>query len=228
MNRTLAPEWLDALPSANSHAVGSRRDLRRLNSFMRHPALVSAALRNSFPNRPPAGIAELGAGDGSFLLKTASLLASSFPSFPSMKCVLVDRRPSVSDATRRAFDRLGCRVEVIEADVFDWLQSSQADAAVANLFLHHFTDSELRRLFFLLSTKCNALVACEPRRALFPFVVSHLLGGIGCNAVTRHDAPISVRAGFRSSELTALWPDSAWRLRENGAGLFSHLFVARR
>jgi hypothetical protein len=51
---------------------------------------------------------------------------------------------------------------------------------------------------------------------------------IGCNAVTRHDAAASVRAGFAGRELSALWPARpGWRLREGRAGLFSHLFVAR-
>jgi hypothetical protein len=42
-----------------------------------------------------------------------------------------------------------------------------------------------------------------------------------------HDAEISVRAGFRDSELSALWPsDARWQLNEQRAGLFSHRFVA--
>jgi hypothetical protein len=38
-----------------------------------------------------------------------------------------------------------------------------------------------------------------------------LLWLIGCNAVTRHDAAVSMRAGFIRQELSALWPD-----RQNG------------
>jgi hypothetical protein len=56
-----------------------------------------------------------------------------------------------------------------------------------------------------------------------------MLGLIGANAVTRHDAAVSVRAGFQGGELSALWPaDPRWRLRECRAGLFSHLFLAQR
>jgi hypothetical protein len=56
-----------------------------------------------------------------------------------------------------------------------------------------------------------------------------LLWAIGCNAVTRHDATVSVRAGFSGNELSALWPaDSGWQLTERRAGFFSHVFVARR
>jgi hypothetical protein len=52
---------------------------------------------------------------------------------------------------------------------------------------------------------------------------------LGCNAVTCHDATVSVRAGFSGRDLSVLWPPSAdWELSESRAGLFSHLLVARR
>jgi hypothetical protein len=38
-----------------------------------------------------------------------------------------------------------------------------------------------------------------------------------------------VQAGFTGRELSALWPKSGqWELLERRAGLFSHLFIARR
>jgi hypothetical protein len=39
---------------------------------------------------------------------------------------------------------------------------------------------------------------------------------------------LSVRAGFSGRELSALWPKGDWLLEERHAGLFSHLFTARR
>jgi hypothetical protein len=62
-----------------------------------------------------------------------------------------------------------------------------------------------------------------------PLFFSRLLRVIGCNDVTRHDATISVRAGFSGEELSALWPDKQnWQLTERRAGLFSHLFIAQK
>ena len=66
-------------------------------------------------------------------------------------------------------------------------------------------------------------------RGCLPLAGSHMLGLIGCNDVTRHDAVLSVRAGFTGRELSALWPkDDGWMLEERRAGLFSHLFTAYR
>jgi hypothetical protein len=112
--------------------------------------------------------------------------------------------------------------------VFDWLTASgQAGVISANLFLHHFSEPELARLLNLVATRCQGFIACEPRRSLTSLVASRLLGLIGCNGVTRHDAVISVRAGFSGKELSRLWPkDRPWMATERKAGLFSHAFVA--
>jgi hypothetical protein len=51
---------------------------------------------------------------------------------------------------------------------------------------------------------------------------------LACHAVTRHDAVVSVRAGFTGRELSPLWPaDDSWILTERAAGCFSHSFVAQ-
>jgi hypothetical protein len=59
--------------------------------------------------------------------------------------------------------------------------------------------------------------------------VSAVVGLVGCTDVTRHDAVVSVRAGFVSGEISRAWPqDGAWRIEDRPRGLFSHLFSARR
>ncbi len=124
----------------------------------------------------------------------------------------------------------GWRAKAIEADVFDWLRETAAvDAIVANLFLHHFEPPRLAEMLALAAVRARVFVACEPRRSAFALNGARLLGLAGCNDVSRHDAVVSVRAGFRDGELASLWPkDAAWELREGARGLFSHVFVARR
>ena len=100
---------------------------------------------------------------------------------------------------------------------------------VANLFLHHFSAPRLAELCNLAARHAQILVAIEPRRSTWALVFSHLVGLIGCNRVTRHDAPVSVRAGFHGGELSQSWSgDGEWSLEERAVGLFSHLFIARR
>jgi hypothetical protein len=87
----------------------------------------------------------------------------------------------------------------------------------------------LSRLLALAAARTDVFAACEPRRAQLPLAFSRMVGFIGCNSVTRHDAVVSVRAGFAGNELSALWPTRPeWRLRERGAGFFTHTFLAVR
>lgn len=220
--RLVEPEWLDELPVEDPGAIGSRRDLRRLNWFMNHAAIMSAALR-AFPK--PSRVVDLGAGDGAFTLKLAISAQ-----WKNVEVVLVDRSATISPDVRRAFQALDCSVSCIQQDVFDALEIvGSADGILANLFLHHFKDIALQRLFSIAALRCRWLVACEPRRSAMALTASRLVGLIGCNAVTRHDAVASVRAGFRADEISEQWPANGdWSLKERPAGLFSHLFVASR
>ena len=221
--RIVEPEWLDTLPSEDERAVRSRRDLARINGLMYNAGIVAAAL-SKLPDKP-LRIAELGAGDGHF----ASRMLRRLPRAKG-HLVLVDRTPTVSALTQRTLEAQGWTVEIARTDVFEWLASAgHCNAIYANLFLHHFDDVPLSRMLGHVSERCDQFVACEPRRSPMALAGSRLLGLIGCNDVTRHDAVVSVRAGFTEDDITALWPDEdRWTLREVPAGLFSHRFTARR
>lgn len=224
LQRQVDPEWLDDLPADDPRAVRSRMDLRRVNGVMGHARIIRSALRGRLPGSG-ARVAELGAGDGTLLLSVLPKLGDC----RRTRLVFVDRQPVVSGETIRRYAEHGCSATIDAADVFDWLahQTLVFDVIVANLFLHHFKPPELTRLLALAACRTRLFAACEPRRARMPLAGSRMLGLIGCNDVTRHDAHLSVRAGFTDQELSALWPaDSSWTLAEGRAGLFSHLFTA--
>jgi hypothetical protein len=227
--RRVEPEWLDELAPNDPRAIRSRRDLRRVNSFMLQAGIMQHLLLSACGDERPRFILELGGGDGSFILKVAQGLARNWP---GVRVTLLDRQPVVAKETREAFQTLGWNVEVVTADVFAFLEAAagtQVDVVTANLFLHHFPDARLGQLLAMAAAIAPHLVACEPRRSAWSLGASRLLWAIGCNDVSRHDAAASVRAGFRGTELSALWPrQQGWRLSERPAGLFSHAFVARR
>jgi hypothetical protein len=225
VKRLVQPELLDTLPVADPRAVRSRRDLCRVNNWMRQHSLMADALKNSLNGHAPGHITELGAGDGTFLLRVAQKIS---PDWPNVIATLLDRQKNVSAETLAAFAALDWRAEIVEADVFDRPQIS-SDVILANLFLHHFAETRLKELFRQISQHTKLFIALEPRRAAWPMFCSRLLWVIGCNEVTRHDAVVSVRAGFSGTELSALWPDKQnWRLTERPVGAFSHLFIARK
>lgn len=229
--RQLASEILDNLAEDDPRAIRSRRDIRRINRIMGADGIIADAVERS--RRIPRRMIELGAGDGSMMLRLATRLSVRWQ---PMHLTLLDRQRLVSDETRDAFARLGWSVEVLHADVADWIvQMRQSmkqhwDIAVANLFVHHFDHDRIGAMFEALCGCADLFIACEPRRGHLPLLASRMVGLIGANAVTREDAVLSVRAGFHGRELSDAWPgaQAQWLLEEGPAGLFSHRFVASR
>ncbi len=223
--RRLEAELLDHLPADDPRAMGSRRDLKRVNSWMRNAACMASMLRK-YAGRTPRTIIDLGSGDGALMLAVARRLA---PHWQNVKVILLDQQNIVTAATREGFAALHWQAEAVSADVFDFLANSRkVDIVTTNLFLHHFTDQQLVRLLAATAEYAWLVAACEPQRAKFVIELSRMLWAFGCNDVTVHDAIASARAGFAGNELSTLWTSQdGWELHEHGA-LFSHCFVAKR
>ena len=224
MIRQVAPELLDALPADDARAIASRRDLVLVNALMSNARIVAGALGSALPEAP-LRLAELGSGDGCFAARVLRRLGRGGT------ISLVDRQSPPDARAVRAMHAHGWEARPARADAFAWLrsQSPVLDAVFVNLFLHHFDDAEVAALLREASRVAPLFVACEPRRSGVALLGSRLLVLLGCNDVTRHDAVVSVRAGFAGQEISALWPrDAGWRLREQRRGLFSHAFVAQR
>ena len=242
MHRVVAAETLDHLAANDSAAMHSRRDLMRIHRAMRTRGIVSGGWQSIVsPQRAgkPMRILEIGAGDGTLLLGVARSLA---PSWPQVQLTLLDRIDIVEPATLAAYAELGWTTHVLVADVLDWAALAESDASGPDfsmqprrwdlvstaLFLHHFEGEQLDLLLTAIASRSDRFFACEPERSWQALACSYLVGAIGANAVTREDAVLSVRAGFRAHEITVKWPraGSPWRTREFAAGPFSHCFSA--
>jgi hypothetical protein len=224
MTRVLEPELLDELPATDPRAIHSRRDLRRINALMGNARPIIRFVEDFLKTRAaksPLVIAEIGAGDGNVSSQVARAIARRNV---VGDVFLVDREPLKAS---RAAD---WKMHLIKADIFDWLTDAPSvDVIIANLFLHHFTDQQVRTMFQRCAERCDCFAASEPRRSPMAEWFSRRVGLIGCNEVTKHDAEISVRAGFNGSELSILWPASEmWRIQEGRVGLFTHFFGAVR
>lgn len=243
-DRLVEPEQLDRLDPANRHAIRSRADLRRLHRLMGTRGILLRALRR-LPH-PPRRVLELGAGDGTLMLRVARKLAvpaqgETTSAWDGVRIALLDQHQVVVNDTLRAYAQAGWHATPLLADVESFLglvaTSEGSHAAdtdsyhliVANLFLHHFSLDDLRAMLASVASRCDAFITCEPRRSALALCASRLVGLVGANAVTRKDAVLSVRAGFQGAELSTLWPSSPdWQVFEYPAGLFSHCFVAHR
>lgn len=227
--RRVEPELLDELGADDPRAQRSRVDLRRIHRAMATLSLLKRALDSATSGSPPHTLVELGAGDGSLMLRLARRRAARWP---GVDVTLLDRLDLTTPRTLDALRNLGWIPSVVAMDVFDWLarpDGTRRDVVFANLFIHHFSAEPLARLLAGIERRCRVFFCCEPRRSALPLAGSHLIGLLGAGPVTRKDAVSSVHAGFRGHELSELWPNqSAWVLHEHPAGLFSHAFLAIR
>ena len=226
--RVLTPELLDSLPPDDPAAQTSRRDLRRLHPLLGQISLWTRWFAENFPVRPPASLADLGAGDGSLL---GTVLLRAYPKGGhGARIFFVDRQPVVPEAALAHFRRCNWLPTIMATDVFQWAEESPPmEAVLANLFLHHLEDEGVTRLFSSLAGRTTCFAAAEPRRSRPAWWAARSLGWIGCHPVTRHDARVSVEAGFSGQELSRLWPArTGWHLAEHEAGPFTHFFTARR
>ena len=232
MIRAVSPEALDGLAADDPEALRSRRDLRRIHVAMGNCGIVAQGLRTCGlwrADKVPLRVLELGAGDGSLMLRVARTLA---PDWPRIELTLLDRQALVTPSTVEGYAQLGWTASLRVQDVQQWAGGAPErwDVIVATLFLHHFEGEALSTLLAAVAASTGWFFACEPRRGWMALAGSHLVGALGANAVTREDAVLSVRAGFAGTELSALWPAGStdWRLREYRSGMFSHCFAAQR
>ena len=174
------PEILDRLPPSDPAAIRSRRDLRHIDGFLGNTRWLIARIRSLVP--PPEDVAELGAGSGDFLAALRRTL-------PSASLTGYDLHPSPRGD-----------LHWIQGDLLETLRPH--DVVTGSLIVHHFDDTALRRLGEKLAP-ARAILLVEPLRS----VLSRFLSACAlpfAGAVTRHDMPASIRAGFRPGELAPL------------------------
>jgi hypothetical protein len=177
--RKLTPELLDYLPHDDLGAMRSRSDLRRINRFMGNEGWITSVM----PKRSNH-ITEIGAGDGQLIFKISQQR-------PEAEITAYDLAPRPA--------HLPHSVKWIEGDLFSQEPPSHGGTLIANLFLHHFTDSQLEKLGEWIRN-FHTVIINEPLRSRLPM----LLGKIAApfvHPITRHDMRVSIEAGFAPGEL---------------------------
>lgn len=230
LERRVTPERLDHLAPNDPLAVRSRRDLQRVHRAMRSVSILKHAMSRLPQAAPPRSILELGAGDGSLLLRFARALR---PRWTGVDLTFLDRQDLISAAVCEAFRQLDWRVTVMCVDALEWARSELVkhyDLCITTLFLHHFDSADLGVLLAAVAARSESFIACEPRRDGVARLGSRFIGLLGANEVTREDGIKSVAAGFTDLELTQLWSRvrGTWVVDEYREWPFTHCFLAAR
>ena len=154
------------------------------------------------------GILEIGAGEGD-LLKT---LTSMGPAHG------LDLLPDPNDSGQTWH----------QADLMDLEELPKGGILIANLFLHHFEGAALKKIGSLCCP-FEVLVFSEPLRSRKILNLGRCITPL-VGSVTRHDMPVSIRAGFTMGEI----PDSLglnksdWYFEESKTALGAVRLLARK
>jgi hypothetical protein len=195
MLRVCQPEMLDSLPPDHPDAVHSRRDLVLINRIMGNQAWFERTLPPLV--RRGESVLELGAGTGALARALGSLgvPVDGLDLWP---------RPGAWPTER----------EWHTCDLRAFAGFAGYPVVIGNLIFHQFNDAELSTLGAKLRREARIIVASEPeRRRISQIATAAFALLLGVSRVTRHDAHVSVGAGFRGDELPRLLglADGAWQ-----------------
>jgi len=211
MHRYLEPELLDHLDPEHPDAVQSRAELLLINRIMGNHRWLLKQLRPHLAAR--SSILELGAGDGEF----SKHLIDSKLCEPHQIHAL-DLMPPPAEWPSGA--------HWIQRSIFDPDAWPRKEVVIANLFLHHFTDEQLREIGNAMR-HARLVIVCEPARRSAHLAQGALLAALcDFNRVTCHDMMVSIRAGFLGDELQTALGLNEWKCDAAATLLGAYHFAA--
>lgn len=210
--RHLVCELLDQLDHDDPSAIRSRADIRRINGLMGNFRWLRRTLERSGALGANLRIVEIGAGRGDLGLELRRR-------HPRVNYTGIDLVPPPR----------GFPLPWRQGDALAQLADCKGDVLVANLFLHHLSDTRLRELGGLLSSY-QAVICNEPLRSSRSQALALAVRGLGINHVTRFDIHASIEAGFRDRELPRMlgMAERPWRVDVSHTFLGAYRMIALR
>lgn len=184
MFRSIQPEILDSLPHDHPAALRNRRDLRLINFLMGAERWFVSTLRRVAA--PRDSFLEIGAGTG----ELGRSLARAIAPVRYTGLDLWPRPHNWPDHWRW-----------MQTDLLDFQNYAAESVVIGNLILHQFSTEELAGIGRMMQQHARVIAFSEPARRSLHLWQVKLLAPLGLSPVARHDALVSIRAGFLGEEL---------------------------
>jgi len=203
MRRVHTPEMMDAPDAPRERLASALRFIRGVNRRLGGVGALLAHLRRwsvNWPTDRPVTLLDIGTGSAD--LPVAARRWAKARGF-DLRITGVDNHPTTLDLAREHIGETE-GVELVEADALsltDMYANRSFDYVHAGLFLHHM-DSEIKVLTMLRimdRLAARGIVWNDLVRSRAGLVAIRLMT-IGRDEMVRHDAYVSVKAGFTKRE----------------------------
>jgi ubiquinone/menaquinone biosynthesis C-methylase UbiE len=205
-----AVERLDAPGTDLREVESSLDDLARINRLLGGTRLTQGALRRLLGGREPGPLTLLDAGSGGGDMATAMARWARAQGFEP-RVLAVDASAAI---TALAAERVGGDVEPLVGDMRALeLEDDSVDVATCSLVLHHLEPPEAVQALRELGrvARVGVVVNDLVRTRLGLLGAYTVIRVLTRNAITRHDAVMSVRRAYTRRELAGLVQDAELR-----------------
>lgn len=197
--RSAQQEIMDDASIQGARLDGALRELAFINAWLGGDATSRKGVRQCLrriPNGATLSVLDVGAGGSGLLPAIASL-------HPNVTVTSLDLNWRACAHSVEAHPS----VVVVNGSALALPFREQSfDIVHASLFLHHFTEQELRAMLFSLNLIArHGVVINDLRRSVVSYLGIALLTRLfSRSAMIKNDAPLSVRRGFTREELACL------------------------
>ncbi|PEN14914.1 methyltransferase type 11 [Longibacter salinarum] len=200
---------MDDFSITDERLEGALRDLRWTNRLLGGYAATRRTLRPLLQNHSRLRVLDIGTGGGDSLV---DLIRFGHSQACRLEVVGIDLNAGAVEYARGHLDRtlsprMRTRVDVRVGDALNLdMPDDHFDVAIASLFLHHFEADDAATLLREMDRVArHGIIINDLHRHMLAYLgVLTLSRLLPASSMYRHDAPLSVRRGFRADELRSI------------------------
>jgi len=194
LKRSLKKELMDDMSPDDNRIDSALNELKIINKYLGGNSVSRKGFKKIISNiSVPGKIKILDAGGGA----SDNLLSIKGN---NLKIFSVDMNKRITGYVKKNSPE----IEIVCADIFNIpFKHKQFDLAHASLVLHHFNNNEIKNILTdLAAVSKYAIVINDLQRSVFAYWGIRILSMLFSKSeFVKHDAPLSVRKGFKKSEL---------------------------
>ena len=201
-SRSTQPEWMDEPDFDHVLAEQSFRFIRVVNRFFGGTRIVRQFIADEAA-RMPAGkrlnVLDIGSGCCDIPISVAQWARKQ--GIPVHFTCVEANRHAIEIARRGLSEKTGLPVTVLQEDIFRHRPAEPYDCAVASMFFHHFDEAQILHLIRRLRGVVKESLLINDLLRCFLSYAGCLLLTSGFPGEVKHDALLSIRKGFKETEL---------------------------